>query len=73
MPKNTKRTITEEQKQILLENPNVEDVGKVSIYYTKAFKERALELYYQGYTPIISSIALLYLILKNLKNNLKNI
>jgi|SRR5574344_334002 transposase len=51
MPKNTKRTITEEQKQILLENPNVEDVGKVSIYYTKAFKERALELYYQGYTP----------------------
>ncbi len=51
MPKNIKRKISEEQKQILLKNPNVEDVGKVSIYYTKAFREKAVELFYQGYTP----------------------
>ena len=37
MPKNYKREIKEEQKQILLQNPNVEDVGKYSIYYKKEF------------------------------------
>jgi len=47
----TKRTLTEEQKEILLQNPNVEDVGKVSVYYTKEFRAKALELYYQGYSP----------------------
>lgn len=47
----TKRTLTEEQKEILLQNPNVEDVGKISIYYTKEFKSKALELYYQGHSP----------------------
>jgi hypothetical protein len=51
MPKNTKRKITEEQKQILLQNPNVFNVGKVSIYYTKDFRKKAVELFYQGYTP----------------------
>lgn len=39
-----KRHLTEEQKEILLQNPNVECVGEISIYYTKDFKKKALEL-----------------------------
>ncbi len=48
MPKNTKRKITEEQKQILLQNTNVEEVTEFVIRYTKEFKQKALKLSEQG-------------------------
>src|SRR5574344_1059302 len=51
MPKNYKRELTEEQKRILLQNPNVEDVGKYSIYYKKEFIQQALKLDNEGLLP----------------------
>lgn len=39
-----KRKLTEEQKEILRQNPNVEEIGKVSIYYKKEFIQLALDL-----------------------------
>ena len=40
-----KKNFTNEQREKLSENPYVASVGKVSVFYTEEFKEKALEKY----------------------------
>ena len=50
MPKR-KNELTDEQKQILLQNPNVAEITGCIIKYTNDFKEKALSQNRQGLTP----------------------
>lgn len=50
MPKR-KITFTEKQREILRKNPNVEDVTDCTIKFSKEFKDKAMELNAQGFTP----------------------
>lgn len=50
MPKR-KIIFTEKQKEVLRNNPNIQDVTESTIKFTQEFKQKALELNVQGYTP----------------------
>ena len=50
MPKR-KIIFTEEQRKILRINPNIEDVTEFTIKFTAEFKQKALELSLEGFTP----------------------
>lgn len=50
MPRNY---LSEEEIAELEANPNVEKVSRANIVFTKKFKERAINLYNQGYSPQI--------------------
>jgi len=43
-----KRQFTEEEREKLSNNPVVYSVGKVSVYYTEEFKQKALREYLRG-------------------------
>lgn len=45
-----KKQFTEEERKELSENPYVASVGKVSVFYTQEFKEKALYEYTKGKT-----------------------
>lgn len=48
MPRNY---FSEEEIAELEANPNVEKVSRANVIFTKEFKERAIDLYNQGYGP----------------------
>lgn len=48
MSRKFQRELTEEQKEMLRQNPNIERVGKVSVFYKKEFIKKALEQNYKG-------------------------
>lgn len=50
MPKR-KIIFIEKQKEVLRNNPNIQDVTESTIKFTQEFKQKALELNAQGYTP----------------------
>ena len=45
------KQFTEEQIELLLQNPNIEDVTANTIKFTAEFKEKALQLNSEGISP----------------------